>query len=318
MFIRENYKENVDIYERTSSGEADKLAMARLAGISLYSNLHVVDLPYRLSSWALDDPTNTRLWVDAQGRLLAWAVMQTPFWALDYVLHPEVEADLHPQILAWADRHAWQALDTPSGHPSWYVCAFADQAQRLRDLEAAGFESQADVGEDSWTKVLMHRPAQVPLRQYRLPAGFTVRTLEGEREVDAYVALHQAVFETKNMTVDWRRRTLQHPDYRPDLDVVIAAPDGRLAAFCIGWAVEVPGEGLAGHIEPLGCHQDFRRYALGRLALVEVLRRMQAIRAQSIYVETDNYRGTALALYESVGFRIARNVLVYRRDYPTG
>ena len=161
----------------------------------------------------------------------------------------------------------------------------------------------------------MHRPAQAPLKQYRLPAGFTIRSLDGEREVEAYVALHQAVFETKNMTVDWRRRTLQHPDYRPDLDVVIAAPDGRLAAFCIGWAVVIPGEGLTGHIEPLGCHQDFRRYALGRLALVEVLRRMQAIGVQSIYVETDNYRDTALALYESVGFRIARNVLVYRKDF---
>jgi uncharacterized protein YfaA (DUF2138 family) len=38
-------------------------------------NLHVVDLPYRLSSWALDDPENVRLWTDAEGRLLAWIVL---------------------------------------------------------------------------------------------------------------------------------------------------------------------------------------------------------------------------------------------------
>lgn len=38
-------------------------------------NLHVADLPWRFSSWALDDPQNVRLWTDADGRLLAWAVL---------------------------------------------------------------------------------------------------------------------------------------------------------------------------------------------------------------------------------------------------
>jgi ribosomal protein S18 acetylase RimI-like enzyme len=36
--------------------------------------------------------------------------------------------------------------------------------------------------------------------------------------------------------------------------------------------------------------------------------------AGTVWVETDNYRGAALELYESVGFRAAREVLVYRKD----
>ena len=160
----------------------------------------------------------------------------------------------------------------------------------------------------------MMRAAQdVPT--FRIPTGFVVRSLAGESEVSAYVELHRAVFESKGMTVEWRARTLRRPEYAPDLDVVVAAPDGRLAAFCIGWLSEGAGGALEGRVEPLGCHPDFRRYALGRIALAEVLRRLQAHGAQQIYVETDNYRNTAFALYESLGFRVVQDVLVFRKDY---
>ena len=60
---------------------------------------------------------------------------------------------------------------------------------------------------------------------------------------------------------------------------------------------------------------DFRRYALGRLALAEGLRRLQARGATRILVETDNWRNTAFQLYESMGFKVIQDVLVYRKDY---
>jgi len=52
-----------------------------------------------------------------------------------------------------------------------------------------------------------------------------------------------------------------------------------------------------------------------RLALVEVLRRMQALGVSSILVETDHYRGTALALYASLGFHNLQDVGVFRKFY---
>jgi mycothiol synthase len=289
--------------------ETDKLHMAALARQYATNHLHVIDLPYRLSSWALDDPENACLWFDGSGNLQAWAVLQTPFWFIDYICPPG-ESALHGEILAWADARAHAILDTPYGHSCWFINAFSDQAERTQELESAGFACQADVGEDSWSKVWMRRPAELPMKEYHIPAGFSVRPLAGQPEVEAYVELHRAVFESKNMTVEWRARTLQHPSYRPDLDVVIAAPDGRLAAFCIGWL-----DGTRGQIEPLGCHADFRGHGLGQAALAEVLRRLQAAGATEIYVETDNYRNTALALYEQMGFEIVRDVWVYRKDY---
>lgn len=305
----------MSVFQRSFSKESDKFLMSALANQSPAENLHVTDLPYRLSSWAFDNPENVGLWFDEQQQLAGWAVLQTPFWTIDYVCHPAFERHLHPEILAWADRRACATIDTPYGHPSWYVGVFSGQADRIHDLDKVGFKCQADVGEDSWSKVLMRRSIQTPAKVYKPPEGFIVRPLAGEKEVEGYVELHRSVFESKNMSVDWRKRTLKHPAYRPDLDIVVESPDGRLVAFCIGWLDE---NSLDGRVEPLGCHKDFRRYALGRVALSEGLRRLQLLGTKNIFVETDNYRNTAFQLYASFDFQVIQDVRVYRKDYQTG
>ena len=306
-------------HQRTLTGDNDLRAMEALAREFRADHLHVTDLPYRLSTSTLDDPESVRLWFDDGGRLLAWIVLQIPFDSLDFVVHPEVEADLLPQMLAWADERSRAhpgmiPLGTPEDKPCWFVNVFADRPARLRILEAAGFADQGDVGEYSWSKVWLMRPGDLPVKDYRIPPGFVVRPLAGEGEVEAYVALHRAVFGSTIMNADWRRRTLRHPDHVPDLDLVVAAPDGRLAAFCVCW-LDARGPEAIGQIEPLGCHKDFRHLALGRIALAEGLRRLHAHGATKVFVETDNWRSTAKSLYESLGFQVVRDVRVYRKDY---
>jgi len=299
---------------RAFSGEADMPAMAALVHRRPADNPHVADLPWRLSSWALDYPDNVGLWVDASGQLLAWTVLQTPFWTIDYAFHPDADKGLHRQILTWADDRARRTLGTASGHPSWYVNVFAGETDRIRDLEQAGFASQANIGEDSWSKVLMRRPAETPVADYALPAGVTIRPLAGEGEVSAYVDLQRAVFETENMTVGWRSRTLCQPQYIADLDLVAVAPDGSLVAFCICW-LDKDTDPISGQVEPLGVHPNWRKSGLGRAILSEGLRRLRLLGVSQISVETDNFRGAALDLYESAGFRVVRDILVYRKDH---
>src|SRR5512142_3151090 len=166
-------------------GEVDKSRMLALAKELAVVNLHVIDLPYRLSSWALDDPKNIGLWFDEYGQMAGWAVLQSPFWTIDYVFHPTFEAQLHPEILAWADARARAIAKTPFGRPAWFAMVFEEQSDRIRVLEKAGFQCQAEVGENSWSKVLMRRSTQTPIKQHKPPAGFTVRSLATD-EVDAY------------------------------------------------------------------------------------------------------------------------------------
>jgi mycothiol synthase len=301
------------------TGENDLRAMEALARQTRPDNLHVTDLPWRFTSWAMENPERIRLWFDESGRLVAWLVLQVSFESWDFICLPEFESQLLPQMLSWADKSSRGhndivPLGTPEGNPCWFVNVFSDQTDRILMLETAGFASQADVGEYSWTKVFMQRLGDLPVKEYRIPKEFTIRAIAGEIEVDAYVQLHLETFRSKNMTADWRRRVIQHPDHISDLDLVAVAPDGRLGAFCVCWLDDRSPEPI-GQIEPLGCHPDYRSFGLGRLTLCEGLRRLQLHGARKVFVETDNWRNTAFQLYESVGFQVQRDVLVYRKDY---
>jgi mycothiol synthase len=300
--------------ERPFSGESQVRAMLDLAALSPHDNLHVVDLPYRFSSWALDDPSNAVLWMDSRGRLAAWAVLQAPFWAIDIVARSDAETDLFPRALEWADARARAVAATPCARSAWYVHVFADQVSRCRKLEDVGFACQADVGEDSWSRVLLERTSMLP-SVAPTPPGFAILPLAGASQVDAYVELHRAVFDTTNMTAAWRERTLSQPEYVPDIDLVARAPDGRLAAFCVGWLLR--GHRPIGQVEPLGVGREFREAGLGRAILAETLRRLARLGAATVLVETDTYRSPALDLYESLGFEPIRDILVHRKDCAT-
>jgi mycothiol synthase len=303
------------VLRRPYTGSDDRQRMIALARAHPEAAVHVVDLPYRLSSWALDDPTNVALWFDIEGRLVAWAVMQIPFWAVDYAYAPDLSPDLHRRILAWADDRARQLLGTPEARPAWFVSVLGGQEGRVRDLEALGFACQAAVPKDPWSDVLLWCPASTPLLQPNLPQGYVIRPLAGEDEVPGYVALHRSVFESEVMTAAWRRRTLEATEYLPELDLVVTAPGDTVVAFCIAW-VGTDAEGRRrGQIEPLGVRSDLRRKGLGRAILSEALRRLRLHDVLGTMVQTEAYRGPALCLYESVGFRVMQDVWIYRKDY---
>lgn len=124
----------MNISQRPFSGETDLKAMAALANRFPAENMHVADLPYRFSSWALDFPENIGLWVGEREDLVGWAVMQTPFWTIDYAYDPAMEATLHPQILHWADERTSMAVETDN---------YRDEAFLL--YESVGFRVDQDV-----------------------------------------------------------------------------------------------------------------------------------------------------------------------------
>jgi ribosomal protein S18 acetylase RimI-like enzyme len=304
------------IIPRAYAGAADQQRMAELVRLFPADNIHVVDLPYRLSSWAFDYAENIGLWEDQRDLLVGWAVLQSPFWALDYAYRPEAyEHGIHALILEWAEARANSIVSRPNGRPVWYATARSDQIDRIGDLERAGFASQADVPLDPWSQVYLVRSARQPLTPPSLPPGYTLRPLDGAREVDAYVKAHRAAFGSLSMTAEWRARVLQRPEYVPELDLVVVAPGGRLAAFCIGWfAAQGPDGRPTGQIEPLGVHPDFQKLGLGRAILAEALIRLQSHGAEQVVVETDDFRDAAYALYQSAGFQRAHAIGVYRRD----
>jgi len=140
------------------------------------------------------------------------------------------------------------------------------------------------------------------------PDGFRIRALAGQGEVEAYVATHRAAFGSTNMTADWRRSTLRHPHYAPELDLVAEAPDGTLMAFCVCWITPPLAAltgGRAAQVEPLGVLPAYQRRGIGRALLLEAFRRAMEMGARRMDVDAESYNEASRDAYASVGFRPA-------------
>ena len=90
------------------------------------------------------------------------------------------------------------------------------------------------------------------------------------------------------------------PQYRPELDLVVVAPDNTLAGFCVGW---LASERQVAQVEPCGVHPHFHKLGLSRVLLLEMLHRFKQYGATMAMVETNLDRAAARSAYESIGFR---------------
>lgn len=257
---------------------------------------HVIDFPWRLSSPAINEGSDAVYWTDASGQVVGLAAWQCYWAVLDYFILPGLEEQsIEAELFAWADERL-QERNGSSAQLFTYCVEFrADDQARRQQVEAHGFISE----EEDCYVLLQHQLVNIPPTP-TLPAGFVLRPLAGEQEATLYTEVHRAAFESVSMTPEWRARTIRTPWYRPELDLVITAPDGTFAGFCVGWFE--PARGLA-QIEPLGVHPRFHRFGLGRILLLEMLRRFQASGASSAFVETNIDRTPARRVYEAVGFQ---------------
>ena len=97
------------------------------------------------------------------------------------------------------------------------------------------------------------------------------------------------------------RRTLitKSPTYRPELDLVVVAPDGSFASFCIAWYDE---RNKLGVFEPVACHECHRRRGLTTALMTEALCRLKDLGATVAAVGAVGGNDVSNAFYESLGF----------------
>ncbi len=298
---------------RPLAGPRDLQRVYELTQAFAADAFHVVDLPYRLCSPSAQEPENARLWEDEQGHLLGFAIAQLPWLTMDYVIHPAGRAaGLEETMLAWALERWPRAMAEQKLRYSLFLEVREDQTARLALLERLGFVR------DDWHTLHMRQPLNGAPPVAQPLEGFTIRPLAGEDEVASSVALHRAAFGSTTMTLDWRARTLEAPQYIPTLDLVAAAADGSLAAFCICWLSQRGHDengSNVGQVEPIGVRPDLQQRGLGRAILLEGLRRLQAHGATTALIDSDGENDPGRGLYESVGFRVASPVRKYRKDF---
>ncbi len=244
-----------------------------------------------------DDPTNP-------GRILGWALLSSTF---DVYVQPELRGAPEAEAMyAWAeDRRA--ALARANGKDKIHMMWVAqDDAVLTGWLQGRGFRL-------IHSDVYMTRTLDMPIAAPSLPEGYTVRSSAGENEAAARAAAQYGAFESSAPFDRYEarfRRFMQSPVYDPDLDVVAAAPDGRIGAFCIAWPDPLNKVGL---FEPVGTHPDFQRKGLGKAVMTDALRRLQGCGMTSANVCTDSENEPAVKLYEVVGFRTVNQLGLYEK-----
>ena len=146
----------------------------------------------------------------------------------------------------------------------------------------------------------------------KLPDGFAVRPVRGEEELEARVAVHRAAFAPSRVTEQSFLNVMRSNTYRPELDMVVEAPDGTFAGFCLCWFDE---ENRVGEFEPVGTHPSYQRRGLARAVCLAALRQLRALRGDAAIVLQTGRDEAAERLYTALGFREVTKI--WRFSAPT-
>jgi len=113
--------------------------------------------------------------------------------------------------------------------------------------------------------------------------------------------------------VPWRLRTLTHPAYRPEIDLVVANAADDPVGFCICWI-----RGDVGQIEPLGVHPDYKGKGLGRALEQAALRMMRSHGVRTLLVDHVSLNEKAIGLSLQTGFKQINNAHRFYIDVDGG
>jgi GNAT superfamily N-acetyltransferase len=242
------------------------------------------------------DTWRRRLWPDGWGWIyLPYRVLRsdgeylnvtTTF--LGWQVHPD-HPELLDEILDWCEAEVSLA-------PLRTTVRAAD-TEALRRLAAHGY--LPDEQTESWTQFNSRELRE--LEEPVLPAGFTLLTAE-QVSPEAAARAHRDAWHPSSFTELAMQEVSQTWSYRPDLHVLVRAPDGTLAATTIIWLDERNG---TAEFEPVGTHQGYRRLGLGRALLRYGMLQAAKAGARQMLVACLGAPAhqAARALYYDAGFR---------------
>jgi len=201
---------------------------------------------------------------------------------------------LEQEIVAWGME--WMKWVDQSTHEAATLDAYctAVNLDRIAMLERNGFLK------DLVQTIHLTRDLTQPITAYSLPGGYNIRLAQGEKEIDRLVDLHRAAFESEQMTVEYRRAIMSAPQYASDMDWVVAAPNGDLAAFCLGSIEE--SDPHIGYLDPIGVHPLHWGKGLGTAILTYGLNFLEQRRVTSVLLGTSSENTSMLKLAEKTGF----------------
>ena len=246
-----------------------------------------------------------RIWVDgASTRAWGWIYRENLVTAGE---HPATLVwQVHPESLELLDEVLdWFETDVASG--PWHTSVRSGNAAARARLEQRGY-----LPDDGAPFGLMNVRGLDVIEEPVVPPGYRLRTMQDVQDVSLRVAVHRAAWQPSKLTEAAYADVMKTWPYRPDLDVVVEAPDGSLAASALCW---YDARNRSGEFEPVGTHPDHRRLGLARTLLLFGLQRLRDAGGRQGWVgcRGDDAYPVPKKVYGSVGFSEASRQIVLRK-----
>jgi len=263
----------------------------------------------------LRDPRrDARLWRDDSGGIIGFAaVFRRPqregLCELGYFVRPDYHGtDATTAVLIWALARAREIARESGGFVECWGDASGRQPDDGTALEHVGF-----VRLEPYVQY-METALAGPPRGGALPDGYALRTLGNGTDLDAYLALYNAV--SSPLDRGHKEALMRAPEYDPALNMVVVAPDGSPAAFCeasLGGDTWADGRRV-GWIDHMGTQPHYQRRGLGEAVLREALQRLRAAGAATAALFTSSRNVVAQRLYARLGFYPSATAALYTLD----
>jgi len=254
----------------------------------------------------------TRLWFADQGELAAFAYVLEPYNNLVFEVASSYETKIDRDLVAWGMTCASYSEDDPAAN-TLDICCRDDDLRRMALLERQGFSRIEG------NTVRMMRSLDDPLPPPRLPEDFSIRSIEGENEVDPLVALHRAAFGTTNMTREERLAIMRAPDYDASLDLIVIAPDGHFAAYCT-CSISPIGNRLTGkkigHTDPVATHPDYQRRGLAQALLLRGAQLLKDRGMELAILGTSSDNSAMQKAAQAAGFHVYSRTVWFSKPIP--
>lgn len=240
-----------------------------------------------------------RLWEDENGAIVGAVWHEGQRGEVFLQIHPDYR-HLENEMITWAES-ALSIADN-QGNCRLHVWAYDFDTPRQTLLHARGYHPTGEV------RHAYRRSLGTPIADAPLPEGYKARSLRDEDITGRRIAMGRA-FGSNPVSKDvyWAMQTA--PGYRDELDLIISAPDGTLAAFTTVWFDPV---NLIGIFEPVGTDPKYQQRGLGKAVMTEGFRRLKALGTEMAYVGTGE-AVAANALYRSLGFELYAKEVAWER-----
>lgn len=273
-----------------------------------------------LAHWGQESPTHqsakeaialleslTGLWETKDGQVAGVVCIEHPdqthpgFGEFFIQRHPD-HLHLLPDMLDFAEAN----LRDP--HQKRLFIYVEPDDQPLRGLlEERGFVANPEqIGRESELDLTRQ---DIP-KSSLLPEGFQVQSMADDNDLKKRCKAFGCGFNHPD-PLEWPSlisyETLQKaPDYQKEHDIVVRAPDGEFAAFCLIWH-DAPNH--LGILEPVGTQPEYRRRGLAREAVYEAVRRTAVKGVKRVIV------GSEQPFYQSIGFKPVETRIRFQKNY---